>query len=371
MKKLKKPKLPAKRPKFAKPKLPPQIKGKLKRGKSADEKVSEALSNVPRITNETVAGHREEVLSSARKYIYPLQHSKHSIVRISLGLFVGVIVVFFVAMGFSLYKFQNTSTFVYDVTRIIPFPVAKAGHRWVSYESYLFELRRNMHYYQTQQQANFKTKDGKAQLARLKQQAISQVIEDAYVKDLASQQHVSVSDQAVTNEVDTVRAESRLGSSDHYLKEVLNEFWGWDESDFRRELKQQLLQQAVVAKLDTAAQAKAESALHQLQQGTDFATLAGQVSEDPATKASGGQYPTAITLNTRELAPAIPVALFKLQPGQTSAVVNSGYTLEILKVLDKTDKSLHAAHIQFNLANIKQYTDPLQKQTPSHRYISI
>ena len=50
--------------------------------------------------------------------------------------------------------FQSTSGFIYDVSLVVPFPVAKAGPNWVSYESYLFELRRNMHYYQTQQQAN-------------------------------------------------------------------------------------------------------------------------------------------------------------------------------------------------------------------------
>src|ERR1039458_1937006 len=53
----------------------------LRRTKSPEEKVSDALSNVPRITNETVIDHREEALSSARKYIYPLQHSKHLLAR--------------------------------------------------------------------------------------------------------------------------------------------------------------------------------------------------------------------------------------------------------------------------------------------------
>jgi hypothetical protein len=60
--------------------------------KPTEERVDEALSNVPRITNDTVAEHREEVLSSARRFIYPLQHSKHSVVRISLGLFFSVLI---------------------------------------------------------------------------------------------------------------------------------------------------------------------------------------------------------------------------------------------------------------------------------------
>lgn len=78
-----------KKPNLAKlPKLPKR------RVRSTEEKVSDALAGVPRITNETVTEHREEVLSSARKYIYPLQHSRHRIVKLSVGLLVLVIVAF-------------------------------------------------------------------------------------------------------------------------------------------------------------------------------------------------------------------------------------------------------------------------------------
>jgi hypothetical protein len=366
-----------KKPKIKSPKLPNKQtiqrarNLRLRRGKSTEEKVSEALSNVPRITNDTVSDHREEVLSSARKYIYPLQHSKNRVVRTSIGLFILMIIVFFAATSVSLYKFQSNGTFIYDVTRIVPYPVAKAGHSWVSYESYLFELRRNMHYYQTQQQADFSTKNGKLQLDRLKRQAMAQVIENAYVKQLATANHVGVSNQAVTDQLNLVRSENRLGSSDHVFKEVLNEFWGWDEADFERELKQQLLQQAVVAKLDTATAVKAQSALAQLKSGADFATLASQLSQDPATKANGGQYPDAVTVSDQNLSPAITAAIFKLKPGQISGVVNTGYTLDIVKLLDISGGTAHAAHIQFNLADINTYVQPLQAKNPAHQYIKL
>jgi hypothetical protein len=367
-KKLKKPKLPRiiKRPAGA---VSVRLTGK--RGRSTEEKVSDALAGVPRITNETVGEHREEVLSSARKYIYPLQHSKHRVVRISVGLLIFVLVAFFGFCGLGLYKLQATSGFIYDVTRVVPFPVAKTGKNWVSYESYLFELRRNMHYYHVQQQSNFATKDGKAQLARLKRQAMAEVIQDAYVKQLAAMHHVSVSNQAVDNQVAVVRSENRLGSSDRALRTALNDYWGWSESDFKRELKQQLLARAVVAKLDTATEARAQAALKQLKQGTDFATLAGQVSEDPATKPAGGQYPAALTLNDSQVPPNITAELFKLKPGQVSGIINSGYTLDIVKVLDASGNSVHAAHIQFNFKSINTYIDPLKAQHPPRYYVKV
>src|SRR5487761_1741013 len=162
-----------KKPKIKKTKLSKPRSRLFKRATTVEERVSEAISNVPRITNDTVADHREDVLSSARKYIYPLQHSKHRVVRISVSLLVLVVISFFAICALDLYKFQGTSGFIYDVSSIIPFPVAKTGNTWISYESYLFELRRNMHYYTSQQQANFASKDGKTQLARLKEQALN------------------------------------------------------------------------------------------------------------------------------------------------------------------------------------------------------
>lgn len=358
---LKKPKLPR-----APKKLPFR-----RSAKTAEQKVSDALSDVPRITNDTVGEHREEVLSSARKHIYPLQHSKRSVVRISIALFITVLVAFFVTCTLSLYKFQNTSGFMYDVTRIIPFPVAKAGDRWVSYESYLFELRHNMHYYRTQQQANFATKDGKVQLQRLKQQAMAQVIQDAYVKELAQENHVTVSNQAVDNEVALLRNQNRLGNSERVYREVLSEFFGWTEADQRRALKQQLLQQAVVAKLDTATDARAQAAIRQLTGGADFAAVAKQYSEDAATAGNGGQYVAAITPNDSDVPPAVTAELFKLKPNQVSTIINTGYTLEIVKVIDSTPASVHAAHIQFNLKGINTYVKPLQAKEPAHQYIKL
>jgi parvulin-like peptidyl-prolyl isomerase len=369
-----------KKPKRPKAKIPNIVKRPVKgarqkiaekRGKTQEQKMTEAISTVPRITNETVGEHREEVLSSARKYIYPLQHSKHRVVRVSLMLLAAAVVTFFVLTTLSLYKFQSTGGFIYDVTRIVPFPVAKAGNSWVSYESYLFELRRNMHYYQTQQQATFNTKDGKQQLQRLKEQAMNQVIQDAYIKQLAKENGVTVTDQNVDAQLATVRSQNRLGSNDRVFKEVLNNFWGWNESDFRRELKQQLLKQAVVSKLDTSANYRAQAALQQLNTGADFAKLATEQSEDQATKASGGQYPVPITITNRDLPPAVTAALFKLKAGQTSGIINTGYTLDIVKVNEINAGTIKASHIQFNLKDVNTYIKPAQAKNGSHQYIKF
>ena len=343
----------------------------ISRLKVTEEKLKEAISSAPKITDETVSEHREAVLGRARKYIYPLQHSRHHFVRISIGLLIFVVISFFVYSGLELYNFQSTSGFIYSVTEVIPFPVAKVGPSWVSYYSYLFELRRNIHYYQTQQQANFSSQNGKTQLHSLKQQAMNEVIENVYVKQLAKKNHVSVNAQDVNTEVALVRNQNRLGNNNQVFNNVLKEYWGWTQNDFKQELAQQLLQQKVVAKLDTDTTSKANNVYNQLIKGASFSAVAGQYSDDNSTKANGGQYPQAISQTSQTLAPQITAELFNLKVGQTSPIINTGYTLEILKVISISGSTIQAAHIQFTFQLISTYSNPLRLTQPPQEYIKV
>src|ERR1035438_8088201 len=88
-----------------------KIKSSLKTEASQAE--ANKSESVPRITNETVATHREDVLKSARKYIYPLQHSKNRIIIITSTIIIVFIVAFFSYCTLALYKFQSYSTFLY------------------------------------------------------------------------------------------------------------------------------------------------------------------------------------------------------------------------------------------------------------------
>ena len=330
--------------------------------KQPDQTLEEAIHNIPRITNETVAEHREEVLSSARKYIYPLQHSLHRIVLISATIFLGLAVAFFVYCLLALYRFDNTSTFIYRVSQVIPFPVAKAGPRFVAYENYLFQLRHYMHYYQTQQNVDFNGKSGREQLTDFRKRALNSVVNQAYIKQLAEQYKITVTDQEIANEVALLRDQNRLGSSDAVFEDVLKEFWDWSLDDFNRELKDQILTQKVVSALDTETHSRAQNVLTQVNNGGDFAALAKQYSEDPGTKDNGGDYGIAIERSNRNLSPQVVDELFKLQPGQVSGIVETPTGLEILKVREKDGNTVRASHIYFAFKNVNEYTKPLEKK---------
>lgn len=348
-----------------KPKLPKALKRKKK-----EEEPAVGGEGLPRITNDTVAAHREEVIGSARKYIYPLQHSKHRIVVISTGLIIAAIVAFFTYCTVALYKTQSSSTFLYRVTQVIPFPVAKAGSQFVAYENYLFELRHYIHFYETQAKLDFNEPNNKEQLDEFKKRALDKVVNDAYVKQLAKQHNVTVSDAEVDAEIEQVRAQNRLGNTDKVFEDVLKDYWGWSVNDFRRSLKAEMLAQKLVATLDTDTKNRANAALAEIQSGADFAEVAKKYSDDSATKDKGGEYGYDIDKTNRNLSADVTEQMFNMQPGQTSAIINTGYTLEIIKVIEVNGSKVRAAHIVFNFKDVNTYINDLKDKQKARLYIN-
>lgn len=336
------------------------------------EQTDEALMSAPRITNDTVAEHREKVLKGARKYKYPLEQSKKKIVFISTTLLIAAVAAFFIYSVLSLYKFQTTSYFMYRVAQIIPFPIAKAGKYWVSYESYLSELRRYIHYYETQQQVVFSSKSGKMQLASQKPIAMREVVNNAYVKDLARQNGIIVREQEIDRQIDALRIQNRLSRGDEELASIIRKFYGWSLADLRSALKDRMLAQKVVAKLDTEAASRANGTLVKLRSGGDFAELAKQSSDDMTTKDNGGVYNDgAITTTSQEVPPEVVQALRSMQPNDISEVITTPTSLEIVKLLSVENGAFKAAHIQIKLKDISVFTAPLAAKHPAKYFISL
>jgi hypothetical protein len=327
-----------------------------------------SLDNVPRITNETIAVHREEVLRGARKYIYPLQHSKNRIIMLTSWILIAALSAFLIYSVAALYKLNQYNTFLYRTTQVVPFPVARVGDNFVAYENYLFELRHYVHYYQNQLGLNFEGQD-KEQLKNFRKQALDGVINNAYVKMLATQNNVSVSDKEVNERIAEVRNQNRLGSNTKVFSDVLRDYWGWSISDFKRSLKEEILSEKVVAKLDTQDTDRANAALLKVKSGEDFAKAATELSDDPNAKANGGDYGFPVTKTNPNVPPQVVDALFKLQPGQVSGVIDTGSTLEIVKNMQTTGDSITAKHIVINLKDISDYTSKLKKQKPAHIFI--
>jgi hypothetical protein len=335
------------------------------------KKEPEIKEHAPRITNETVAAHREEVLAGARKYIYPLQHSKHRIVLISAGLFIVMIVAFFTYATLALYKFNSSSTFLYRVTQVIPFPVARAGSRFVAYENYLFELRHYTHYYENQLETDFSDPKNAPQLEDFKRRALDKVVSDAYVKQLAEQNGVSVSPQEVDDQITVVRNQNRLGGNEEVFEDVLKDYWGWSVNDFKRSLQQELLAQKVAAKLDATTWEDAKKAHSELKQGVSFERVVSKYTDDEKTKNSSGEFGYLVERTDRNLSAQTTDALFRLKKGQISDIIDTGYALEILKNIDKQGERIRGAHVLFQFEDISKYVNDLKETKRARIFLQL
>lgn len=123
---------------------------------------------------------------------------------------------------------------------------------------------------------------------------------------------------------------------------------------------------AVPAKADaktvSAAQAKAEGILKQLQGGANFADLAKKYSDDPGSKAQGGELGF---IQHGATVPEFDRTAFGLAPGQLSPVIRTQFGFHILQVETKQAahvKSLDEVH-DLIMANLMQQAQSQAAQT--------
>jgi hypothetical protein len=335
-----------------------------------DQKNLEAPSTaLVRITNDTLE-HRREVLGKAKKFIYPLSHSKHKIVLISSFISIVSVLSLFVYSMLGLYKFQYTSNFFYRITKALPFPVARVGSNFVEYQDYLFELNHYVYYYQNQVNADFSTEDGKKQLLEAKKTALNRAVNNEYVAILAEENKLSVTTKEVDDAVATIKSTSNLDGSSRLFEGALKNFYNWSEKDFRKSIADQLLSQKVVKAVDTQTTTKIAEVKGALAAGTAFETIAKQYSDDVSTKDLGGFF-GLVDKTSKDVPPATLQKLFALQAGQVSEPIDIGAGIEIVKNLEVVGDKIKFAHIVIYYKDINEIINQKKDQNKTRLYIKL
>ena len=111
--------------------------------------------------------------------------------------------------------------------------------------------------------------------------------------------------------------------------------------------------QGADAKTDQAAKAKADDLLKQIKNGGNFADLASKNSDDPGSKASGGELGW---LDRGRTVPEFDKVAFTLNAGQTSDVIKTQFGYHILQIEEKK-----TAHLR-PLSEVKAEIVPVLEQ---------
>jgi peptidyl-prolyl cis-trans isomerase D len=111
--------------------------------------------------------------------------------------------------------------------------------------------------------------------------------------------------------------------------------------------------QGADAATDAKAKAKAEDLLKQIKAGADFAALAKANSDDPGSKAQGGELGF---LQHGATVPEFDAAAFSLPVGQVSDVIKTQFGYHILQVEEK-----QSAHVK-SVDEVKDQIEPILEQ---------
>ena len=338
------------------------LKAKLSRKKDAEPQTPS------RITNETVAEHREQILAGGRKFKYPVQYSRHKLVINSILIVIGTLVVVTVLGWWQLYSVQNTSKFIYRVTQLIPVPVATVDGAWVRYSDYLKKYRSSIHFLQQNNSINMNTEEGKRQAEYHKRRELDVAIKDAYVKKIAGQNKVSVSDQEVDDFIKT-ELDAKKVSLQAYERTILNNFYDWSLDEYKSIVKSELLKRKLGFALDTAARDKAARVKQAITDGADFGETAKAQSDDENTKAGGGVVGSVPVTN--QDANGIIAAALKLEPGQVSSLIEGTDGYYIVKLIGKDAENVQYAVIKIALTELDRRYEEVKKQNKIQEFISV
>ena len=343
------------------------------------KQVDKKKNSITRITNDTVAQHREQILSEGRRFKYPLQYTKKRLV-INAGL-IGllVVVVFSSIVYWALYHAQATGTFFYRITQIAPLPVASVEGEQVLYSDYLRNYRASETYIRERElpeQSDYSDDQMSDRSAIYKTRALSDAVKFTYAKKLAQDSNINVTDDQVTERINEVRRSISTGgeiSQATYDRSIM-EIHGLTPSDSREMMRQSLIRQAVSFAIDANAK-DISSALE------SFLDNNPEMSFDEVIESFEGsdnslQLSTSGFVKETNSDGGLAAAASKLEVGEYTGPIKTsrgdGFGYYYVRLLERdNDNRINYQFIKIPLSEFDGRVDDLYKNNKVNPYISI
>lgn len=336
------------------------------------KKVEEAPAAPSRITNDTVAEHREQVLAGGRKFKYPVQYVRRRLVINAVIITVAALIVLGVIGWWQLYPMQNTSTIMYRVTRVLPLPVAKVNGELVQYSDYLAQFRSSEHYLSKYGEIKLDSDDGKRQLSYFKRQSMDKAIATAYANQIAREKKIKVTSKDVDQFIEKERNTSNGVVSQETYDASIMMLYGQTPTDYRSTISSGILKNRIAFALDdnAAAQIKRVESLSKTY-GGDFAKVAADMAGSKGGTVTSGQ--SGLVKNASKFGGLRVSEVAKLEVGGISAILRSdtddGYY--IVKVIEKTETETNFTYVHVPLTQMKADIAKFKKEGKIVEYIKI
>lgn len=331
-------------------------------------------SQIPsRITNETVAEHRERILAGGRRFKYPIQYSRHKLVINTVAIGVGTIIILTALVWWLLYYAQNTSDILYRVTKVVPAPVAQVDGHSVRYSDYLSYYRSSMHYIVSKEQQEFDAGGLKNQQDIIKSRSYDLAIRDGYAQIVAKDKGITVSDDELDKFVDLQRKTSGSSVSDKTYDSVIMDYYGWSPEEYRHVLKDQLLRKKVEFAIDETAMELRDQVQAAINKAKDpnFDKIAKSIKDIDGVKVVSSTSGLVPKYNQKD--GGLSQAAGSLEEGDVSDAIKStngdGYYFVMLT--DKKKDQLSYDYIKIPLTEFDKQLQQLKDEGRVKAYIDI
>jgi len=326
-----------------------------------------------RITNETVAEHRERILAGGRRFKYPIQYARHKLV-INAILITVVALVLLAAIGWwQLYMVQNSSNLMYRLTRIFPLPVASVDGEMTRFSDYLVRYSGSEYYLSKYDEIKIDSPDGRVQLAHIKRESLNGAEKNAYATKLARQRNITVTDEDVDQVITQQRKTANGPISQETYNASLQQMYNWSPDDYRLAVRRNILRARVSFAVDEKATHLQERAGQLIKgNGGDMAKAAAELGDvgngqKATVKVSGLVHSTSLFYG-------VPVSQVADLPvdgvsGAIKSTTEDGYYF--VKVLEKNDKQVNFAFIHIPLTEFSKQFDQLRASGKIKEYISV
>lgn len=255
-----------------------------------------------------------------------------------LIVIIGIIVV----LGILIYAFRLNSDFIKKTEKILPYPaVIIKNTNFITIGRLNSNLDSVKKFYESQDfsevnmRVDFSTENGEKRLKLKEKEILNRLIEDTAVEIIAKKKGISVSNEFVDQNLNR-KLEEYGGGED--LKNNLERLYGWSIDDFKNkiikpDLYRQGLENYFNQENPTILEAKSqiEKAKGELDKKKLFGDVAKAYSKGSTAK-DGGELGW---FKKDQLIPEISDAVFSMEKGKTSDILESPLGFHIIKLEDK------------------------------------
>ena len=323
---------------------------------------------VKKTEEEKVEERREEVLAAGRKFKYPLQWTRHRVVINTILIALVVLAMVVVGGWLALYRIGMTDDLLFNVTKVLPLPVASVDGEDVRFSDYLMFYRSSMISIERQSGSQFDESSFDELRSKYKRAALTKSEQYTYAVKLAKNLDITVSQDEINEEFDRHLKIGGVDRSEEGFLKIIRDNFGLSKSEYERMLYLTLMKAKVEIAIDENANkiaGEVESLL--ASNGDDYQNVAEQLGDKIVYEETGG------LVDDKNIDGGRAAEAMKLEPGQSSGkfISANGDGYYFVKLAKKNDSEVDFVSIKVPFTEFDKRFNKLEEEKKIVEYIDI